>query len=141
MPVSSGDELRVSVVTFGPGDEPYEKFGHVTLVISASAGGIAYNWGAFEFSEGFIERFIQGKLIYWMGSDSADDVLRFYIHRLDRTVWEQELNLTAAQKLALWEFCRNNELPANCKYKYDYFIDNCSTRVRDAIDGVLDGQI
>jgi hypothetical protein len=76
-----------------------------------------------------------------MGSDPADAVIDYYIRKLDRTVWVQELNLTGAQKQALWEFCRRNELPENRTYRYDYFLDNCSTRVRDAIDQVLAGQI
>jgi hypothetical protein len=139
-PASAG-ELTVYVVTYGPGDQPWEKFGHNMLVIGGSRGGVAYNWGMFEFDQGFVGRFMQGKLMYWMGADPADDVMRFYIDKLDRTTWVQQLNLNDAQKQALWEFCRRNELPENRTYRYDYFIDNCSTRVRDAIDQALVGQI
>jgi hypothetical protein len=140
-PVSAPDDLRVSVVTFGPGDEPYEKFGHNMLVIGSAQGGLGFNWGTFEFQEGFVGRFVQGRLIYWIASDPAEDVLRFYINHLDRTTWEQELNLTREQKQALWELCRWNELPENRRYRYDYFVDNCSTRVRDAVDQVIGGSI
>ena len=60
-----GSELHVYVLTFGPGDEAWEKFGHNAIrVIDDSESGvyhdIAYNWGTFDFDSGFYFRFIQG---------------------------------------------------------------------------------
>jgi hypothetical protein len=134
--------LTAYVVTFGPGDEPWEKFGHNMIIIQGSAGAVAYNWGMFEFDSGFFGRFMQGRLMYWMGMDiEADRVMHYYMKKLDRTTQVQELNLSPAQVNALWGFCRINELPENRQYRYDYFWDNCSTRVRDAIDHAVGGQI
>jgi hypothetical protein len=59
----------------------------------------------------------------------------------NRTIWSQELNLTGAEKLELRAFLERNALPQNRAYRYDYFRDNCSTRVRDALDAVLDGAL
>ena len=61
--------------------------------------------------------------------------------RTDRSIWVQELNLTPQQRLALRDFVEWNALPENRFYRYDYVLDNCSTRVRDAIDWALGGQI
>src|SRR4051794_4138261 len=136
------DRTRVFIITMGPGSDPWEKFGHNMLWMNTPAGEFTYNWGVFEFDNQFIPHFLQGKLWYWMQEDhDPDAVVTYYIKNLDRTVWVQELNFTPAQKQALLAACQTNALEENKHYKYDYFTDNCSTRVRDAIDRALDGQI
>jgi hypothetical protein len=44
-------------------------------------------------------------------------------------------------KRDLQNFLEWNELPENRFYHYDYYRDNCSTRVRDALDRALGGRI
>ena len=66
--------------------------------------------------------------------------VRTYV-RDNRSVWVQELNLPPAARLQLREFLRWNEQPEHRFYHYDYYRDNCSTRVRDALDRVLGGAI
>jgi hypothetical protein len=61
--------------------------------------------------------------------------------RDDRSVWIQELNLEPEQRAALRDFLEWNALDENKYYGYDYYRDNCSTRVRDALDRVLGGAI
>jgi hypothetical protein len=56
-------------------------------------------------------------------------------------VWAQELNLTPAQRLSIARFIEWNNRPENRNYHYDYFRDNCSTRVRDILDRALGGLI
>jgi hypothetical protein len=101
----------------------------------------AYNWGEFDFDQPhFIRRFVQGKMLYWMGARPMD--LMIYVYQVrQRSMWAQELNLTPAQKLQLQEFVRTNALEANKYYTYDYYRDNCSTRVRDALDRALGGAL
>jgi hypothetical protein len=53
----------------------------------------------------------------------------------------QELDLTPVQKRELRDYLEWNERPENRFYRYDYYRDNCSTRVRDAIDRVTGGQL
>jgi hypothetical protein len=90
--------------------------------------------------EAFLLRFIQGRMNYWMaGLDTEKDVGRYL--RAQRSVWVQELNLTPAQRLALRDDLALNARPENAYYRYDYYRDNCSTRVRDALDKVLGGVI
>jgi hypothetical protein len=138
-----GEALRVFLMTMGPGDKVWERFGHNALWIHDPVRGtdIAYNYGLFRFDQpGFIRRFVQGRMLYSVG---GEDVYRTAAHyrALNRSVWVQELELTAEQKLALVEFLEWNVRPENADYRYDYYRDNCSTRIRDALDRVLGGQI
>jgi len=138
-----GSNLTVSVLTFGEGDDVWEKFGHDAIWIHDASNhtDITYNWGMFSFDEPqFIRRFLTGNTHYWMAGIDLDSIMQEYRMR-NRTVLAQELNLTPAQRLQLERFLEWNALPENRFYRYDYFRDNCSTRLRDALDRVLDGQI
>src|SRR5262249_45054204 len=64
----------------------------------------------------------------------------YVYNRENRSVEAQELNLTASQKKALRDALEENAKEENKYYKYDYYRDNCATRVRDAIDNVLGGR-
>ena len=55
-----------------------------------------------------------------------------YYQQVGRGVSLQWLNLTPAQARRLADSLAVNALPQNARYGYDYFTDNCSTRVRDA---------
>ena len=61
--------------------------------------------------------------------------------RANRSVWVQELEMPPARRLELQRFLEWNERPENRFYHYDYYRDNCSTRVRDALDRALGGRI
>lgn len=138
-----GSELTVYLLTMGPGDLVYERFGHNAIWIQDARRGtdIAYNYGIFDFNqENFILRFVQGRMWYWMDGFDAFRTLDPYVWD-DRSVWVQELNLTPRQKAELRDFLEWNAQEENRFYRYDYYRDNCSTRVRDAIDHVLGGQL
>lgn len=140
---ADGHHLRVFLMTMGPGDAVWERFGHNAIWIHDARRGtdIAYNWGMFDFEqEGFLRRFLMGRMLYSMAPGDANWTVRAYAAH-DRAVWVQELNLTPAQRLELQEFLEWNERPENRDYRYDYYRDNCSTRVRDALDMVLGGQL
>ena len=95
----------------------------------------------FSFEEpGFLRRFVRGEMDYWMEGFDSERLLRAYA-AADRSIWVQELDLTPEQMGALYEFEEWNERPENRFYRYDYYRDNCSTRVRDAIDRVLGGRL
>ena len=137
------DSLSVYLLTIGQGDAIWERFGHNAIGIRdrRTNTDIVYNWGLFDFaSPGFMQKFIRGEMTYWMaGADAASEIAG-YISR-NREVIIQELNLSAAQREALQEFVDWNAREENKYYRYDYFRDNCSTRVRDALDRVLGGAI
>ena len=138
-----GAPLRVSVLTFGPGDAVFERFGHNAIRIQDTASGIdlAYNWGMFSFDEPqFLRRFLSGDNRYWVQAFPSTWLIEAYAGQ-DREVTEQVLALTVEQRSALAALVVQNALPENKYYRYDYYRDNCSTRVRDAIDTVLGGSL
>ncbi len=141
--VEPGSELTVYLMTFGPGREVWERFGHNAIWIHDSIGGTdqAYNYGLFDFrQEHFILRFVRGQMWYWMAGFPAQSYVRQY-QRDNRSVWIQELEIPPAARGELQRFLQWNERPENKFYHYDYYRDNCSTRVRDALDRVLGGAI
>ena len=138
-----GTQLTVYLLTMGPGDQVWEKFGHNAIWIhdERTHTDSAYHWGLFDFADkDFIPRFVQGRMRYAMGSFGFDETIEAY-RRTNRTVWAQRLNLSPPERQRLQDFVKWNVLPENRYYRYDYFRDNCSTRVRDALDAALGGAI
>jgi len=141
-PLFARGEATVTLITCGPGDEVWEKFGHNMLWVHDPERGIdyAYNWGLFDFDQpNFIGNFIRGRMVYWMDGWEPRSALGPYWQQ-KRLVTMQRLNLTPQQIDKMARLCEENRQPANASYKYDYFRDNCSTRVRDMIDDSSDGQ-
>jgi hypothetical protein len=138
-----GSELRVYLMTMGPGAMVWERFGHNAIWVHdpSTQPDTAYNYGLFDFrQENFLLRFARGDMWYWMAGFPAEWYVQSY-RRDNRSVWLQELNVPPAARLELREFLRRNAQPENRFYHYDYYYDNCSTRVRDAIDRVIGGAI
>jgi hypothetical protein len=138
-----GSGLAVYVMTMGPGAEIWERFGHIGIGVRDSSTGVdsLYDYGRFSFSDpGFLVHFLQGRMRYWMAGQEAGWYAEFY-RRADRSVYIQELNLTPQQRVEVRDFLRWNELGENRYYRYDYYRDNCSTRIRDLLDRVLGGAI
>ncbi len=138
-----GSHLEVFLMTMGPGDAIWERFSHNALVIRDDRAGteIAYNWGMFDFNQSdFIPRLLRGRMRYWMAGYRSADMIEAY-RRVNRSVWLQRVNLTPGQRLELQAHVRETDTEANRYYGYDYYRDNCSTRVRDTLDRVLGGRI
>jgi uncharacterized protein DUF4105 len=138
-----GSNLTIYLLTMGPGDQVWEKFGHNAIWIhdDLNRTDIAYHWGLFDFADkNFVPNFARGRMRYSMGAFDMEETVDQY-RRTNRTVWAQRLNLQSAQKQRLAEFVAWNIRPENRFYHYDYFRDNCSTRVRDALDLALGGAI
>jgi uncharacterized protein DUF4105 len=133
--------LQVWLMTIGQGEQVWEKFGHNALWFVDTVAGVdvAYNWGIFDFAQpGFLRRFLTGDTRYWV-EGYPGGVLIDYYRRADRDVGLQRLNLTPAQVAKAFEYAQWNARDENKFYRYDYFRDNCSTRVRDVIDLALGG--
>jgi uncharacterized protein DUF4105 len=138
-----GSHLTVYLMTMGPGEQVWERFGHNAIWVHDAIAGtdIAYNYGLFDFrQEDFLLRFIRGTMRYWMAGFPAREYVQTYV-RANRSVWIQELDLLPEARLELQQFLEWNARPENRFYHYDYYRDNCSTRVRDAIDRVIGGRI
>ncbi|HJQ10068.1 MAG TPA: DUF4105 domain-containing protein [Gemmatimonadaceae bacterium] len=138
-----GSDLTIYLLTFGWGDAVWERFGHNAIWIKdrAHKTDVTYNWGMFDFSQPhFIWRFVTGDTRYWMEPIELQPMLRYY-RQYNRSILAQELNLTPAQRVKLQQYVMVNALPQNKFYRYDYYRDNCSTRLRDALDHALGGQL
>jgi uncharacterized protein DUF4105 len=143
LPASPPESLTVYLMTMGPGKRVWERFGHNAIWIHDPVRGTdqAYNYGLFDFhQENFLLRFIQGRMWYWMQGFPAESYIQQY-RRANRSVWVQELEMAPRARRELQDFLVWNERPENRFYHYDYYRDNCSTRVRDALDRALGGRI
>ena len=141
--IPAAGQLTVTLVTFGQGEEVFERFGHDALWFHDARTGedIAYHWGLFDFNEPhFVARFVSGDTRYSMGGMSARALIEAE-RRTGRAVTLQRLALTPAQAQSLLDFVRWNALDEHRFYRYDYYRDNCATRLRDALDRSLGGVV
>ena len=103
------------------------------MVDSSSVSDIVYNYGTFSFDdEGFYLKFIRGKLLYYVSAENFED-FKYTYQSTNRGITEQVLNLTAAEKTTVQHFLNNSLKEENKYYKYDFFFDNCTTRLRDIL--------
>ena len=133
---------RVGVMTMRPGEIFWERFGHNAIVIEQPDGQReSYNFGFFDPTEpDFFSRFARGEMRYQLAVLPTSDDLSVYEHE-GRGASIQWLNVTDAQARELASALALNASPEHKFYHYNYFTDNCSTRVRDAVDKVLGGEI
>lgn len=134
---------KVALVTFGPGRLYWERFGHNAIIVDdpAAGGRVAYNYGVFDFQEEhFLLNFALGHMHYSLDAEPLDADLETY-EAEGRSVTVQMLNLTPTQARQLADFLAWNAQPQNADYRYDYFVNNCSTKVRDALNRAVGGAI
>ena len=134
---------RIGVATMQPGEIFFERFGHNAIVVDEPALGepVSYNFGYFDMEEpDFVSRFVRGDMRYRLVALPLSQDMAYY-REVGRGVSVQWLDLDPAQARALADALARNALPRNAVYRYDYFTDNCSTRVRDALDDALDGAL
>ncbi len=136
-----GANLQVSLITYGPGETYWERFGHDAIELRDSASGeaINFNYGVFDFDERhFFLNFARGRMHYLMDAGFSNLDQSYYVEA-GRSVTRQQLAMTAEQAGALRDFLLWNLRPENAGYNYDYYVDNCTTRVRDVLDKALGG--
>lgn len=128
--------LRISLLTCTPGDELYSLFGHSAIRVTDSNAvtDIVYNYGTFNFDDdGFYVKFVRGKLLYYLSVAYFPDFQADY-QFTNRGMREQLLNLSAVEKTQLNHALIQNLQEENKYYQYDFFFDNCTTRLRDLIE-------
>ena len=127
------DNTQISILTCRSGDELYSTFGHTSIRVFNPQEKLdyVYNYGIFSFNTpGFYLKFMKGQLPYYVAGYSMESFLREYNYD-KRSVFEQVLILEREEKEKMIAFLANNVKPENREYKYDFFHDNCSTRVVD----------
>jgi len=136
-------EAEISVLTVGPGTLLNDSFGHNAFRIKDNTLNIdlVFNYGVYDFkAPNFYLKFARGKLNYLMDADPYEDFYTIYA-RQDRTIQEQILNLAQNEKQQLFDFLLNNYKPENRYYLYDFFYDNCATKMRDVVEEALNQNV
>ena len=138
------ERAEILVITASPGQEQlYSAFGHSAFRVVDPITGIdwVYNYGTFNFNRpNFYLNFARGHLIYQLSKGEYQRFKEIYVY-YNRTLNEQILNLDLKGKQRLFEFLENNALPENKDYFYDYFYNNCATKLRDVLYEVFGDSI
>jgi hypothetical protein len=136
-------QSRVSILTCGPGALLYEAFGHSAVRVSdpTQALDLVFNYGVFDFNqENFYGNFAKGSMRYMLGVSTWTEFQEQY-RRDHRSIREQVLNLDSAEKQAVVSYLSINLLPENREYFYDYFDNNCSTKILELLDSALSRRV
>jgi hypothetical protein len=126
----------VYLLTCGAGTESYSIYGHSALriVIPEKHTDSVYNWGVFDFNApNFVWKFASGRLDYMLMAESMHGFLQSYFYE-QRVVYSQKINLEPVEIRKLIALISENQKPENIKYRYDFFYDDCSTRIRDLLE-------
>ena len=139
----NGNDTIVYLLTCNPGTEIHTIYGHSALRIvdNYSGSDMVYHWGVFDFSTpNFAWKFAKGRLDYMVGGWTINGFLLAYFYE-EIGVKSQRINLEPESVRKLLELIKENLKPENVKYKYDFFYDNCATRIRDILEKATDGKI
>lgn len=134
---------QVSVITIGPGEELYEKFGHSSIRIKDPMLrlDLIYDYGIFDFNApNFYSNFTKGKLLYKV----ARYPFRYMLENKKeekRWVKEQVLDLNQLERQQVFNYLENNVIPQNATYLYDPFYDNCATKIVDILKSILGNKV
>jgi len=129
------ETAEFSLITVTPGDDLYSCFGHSAFLLQDTIREEfkMYNYGTFNFDDpDFYWNFVRGKLKYKLSVEDPRELV-YGAKMENRAVIQQVLTLSQLQKQRLYDFLENNALPVNQYYHYDFFYDNCSSRLRDAL--------
>jgi len=130
--------LTVSLLTCDSGAEAYASFGHsaIRVVDRKRNKDIVFDYGVFDFdTPNFVWRFMRGNLDYKLALRRTNRFMREYV-RDKRGVIEQKFNLPERALVEMYDFLLQNQKPENRYYKYNFIHDNCSTRIRDLVNGL-----
>lgn len=132
------DRTTVWVITLGLGEQPHTLFGHTALVVRDPAlnFSVAFNYGTFDFGEGFLWKFLGGRLDYRLSATSGLVPMREALFS-ERGYIQQQLALTPTQARLLYRELRREAQPTNREYRYRFLDRNCSTKVVDVLDRSL----
>lgn len=146
---NEGEYYKIYLLTAGPGDKLMEVFlwwGHTAIVVEDSRGGgkVVYDFGVFSMPESQVAvNFIKGRIDYLVASRPGyyfDSMVNGFLQE-GRWVVLQPLNLPAKKAYMVANYLKANVRPENSVYKYQFFSENCCTKVRDIINYATDGAL
>jgi hypothetical protein len=134
------DNIEISLITIAPADPIYSWFGHSAILVQQDENtSIIYDYGIFSFnSENFYKNFLQGKMYYLLLPSYAENRMEIPIEE-NRTVTKVKLNIADEKKVDIINFLNYNARSENNTYLYDFYVDNCATRIRDIVNWITDG--
>jgi hypothetical protein len=126
----------VELITIGPGDELFSRWGHIGLRVRADGEDRLYSYGyAVDGGLGQLVALVKGKALFRLAGRRWAKAFPWYQER-DRRMEAQPLQLPPAQLRALVERLQIESRPVNRDFVYDSLHTNCSTRLRDLLDDV-----
>ena len=135
------EDVQISLVTFGPGDEVWALFAHNAIRVQTVSTDLLYNFGYFDLAEpDFYWNYARGIMRYYAVPEDTPAAYDYYA-RIGRSIREQRLDIAPQQASLLAQQLQQLTMPDSRIYDYDYFFYNCSTRVRDLLDQALGGQL
>lgn len=137
------DNTRISFLIASPGAELYASFGHsgLRIIDTTRQLDMVFDFGVFNFdTPNFYVKFVQGKLPYLLAARNFENYWAEY-SRSQQSVKEYIVQLEGAQKQQLLSLLAENYRPENRQYLYDFFYDNCATRLRDLIEQAAGDQL
>ena len=132
----SSNDTTAYLITCGPGTETYSIYGHSALRIAIKSrhSDLIYNWGVFDTNtKNFAWNFAKGRLDYMLDTEITKGFLQSYFFE-QRYVYCQRINIDSKELRKLTDLINENLRPENIKYLYDFFYDDCSTRIRDLLE-------
>lgn len=130
---------EISLLSCENGYELYNSYGHSAIRVKDPLTDldIVFNYGTFDAQvDNFLMRFIRGTVDYTLSMSPYEWFIRSYENE-NRTVIEQVLNLTPEEKQAVFNRIVKNYETDERFYRYDFFYDNCSTRIHEILKEVL----
>lgn len=141
----TSDDPEVALVTMGPGDDVFSRFGHAALCVrdSITPQGRCYNYGTADFTtfQALIWDVLRGTARFWVSVSDEPQTIAQYARVEDRTVYRQVLPYPPAARRRLVARLGLDALPEHRYYVYHHYRDNCSTRLRDHLDAVSEGAL
>jgi diaminopimelate epimerase len=134
------EETTVSVITLSPGLDTYSAFGHTAIRIydplEVPVVDWVFNYGTFSFDDGFYLNFMRGRLNYKLTAAPFYLFKGAYVES-GRGMFEQRLNLNASEVRDVAAYLSWNLQEENAVYRYEFFRDNCASRVIVVLEAAL----
>lgn len=127
------ENSSVSLLICSPGKELYSAFGHCAVRINDPVLGmdISFSYGAFDFGQfNFYMNFLKGRLTFLLVIERTEDFI--YGYKVEsRTIDELILDIPTELKQSVFDFLLWNAQAENREYDYDFFRNNCASKIRD----------
>ena len=127
------DRYSISILTVTPGKDLVDAFGHsgIRVIDRELNYDVVFNFGIYDFqAPNFYSNFVKGRPTYSLGINNYNRFISNYKNQ-KRGVIEHKILISNNKKNNVIQLLFENSKPENKFYIYDYFNDNCSTKVAD----------